>query len=168
MNQEETVVAEAIRAALHPSEREVVEVLAVRRLPGVAAAVLVRSADVDVDPVGAVVGMKGHRIQEILAVLPPGETISLFEARGHAHATAQQIVLQTMWDDATQAQRAGAVCIDPDRAHLDVVLAAGVPEVDPGVVARLGLGAALLGMTVTVRPDGWEPEDLDDAPTDEM
>lgn len=112
------ILTEAIRRVV--GEQPVI-VVGVSRAPGVHAVVTLRSDDHDVDPVGAVIGLRGAGVRDVLAVLPPGERLTLLTWEGSMERSLDRAMLQVFWDDAHDRQRLAAAGWDGDVYEVEPV-----------------------------------------------
>lgn len=101
------VLAKLFEAEVPEIAEGIVEIMAVVREPGSRAKIAVHSHDSDVDPVGACVGMRGSRVQNVVSELR-GEKIDIIPwsedvARFACNALQPAVVTKVYVDDATRS-----------------------------------------------------------------
>jgi len=101
------VLAKLFEAEVPEIAEGIVEIMSVVREPGSRAKIAVRSHDPDVDPVGACVGMRGSRVQNVVSELR-GEKIDIIPwsddvARFACSALQPAVVTRVYVDDATRS-----------------------------------------------------------------
>ncbi|RLC42637.1 MAG: transcription termination/antitermination protein NusA [Candidatus Coatesbacteria bacterium] len=89
-----------------------VEIVSIAREPGERTKVAVKSSDVNIDPVGTCVGMRGYRVQSIVRELS-GEKIDIIE---WSDDIAQMVV------DALSPARVDRVRVDSDEREVEIIV----------------------------------------------
>jgi N utilization substance protein A len=123
----------------------IIEIKAVARDPGSRAKIAVVSRDSGIDPVGACVGMRGSRVQTVVAELQ-GEKIDIIP-------WTQDIAMLTV--KALQPSEVSKVVLDEDKKRMDVV----VPEEQLSLaIGRRGQNVRLASMLT-----GWNIDIMTEA-----
>lgn len=123
----------------------IIEIKAVARDPGSRAKIAVVSRDSGIDPVGACVGMRGSRVQTVVAELQ-GEKIDIIP-------WTQDIAILTV--KALQPSEVSKVVLDEDKKRMDVV----VPEEQLSLaIGRRGQNVRLASMLT-----GWNIDIMTEA-----
>jgi len=122
----------------------IVSILAVAREPGVRAKIAVTSSEADVDPVGACVGMKGSRVQNVVQELQ-GERIDIVPWSPDPAKFAS---------NALAPAEVSMVVVDEERKTLQVVVADDQLSLAIGRGGQnVRLAAALLGWRIDVKSE---------------
>lgn len=122
----------------------IVTILAVAREPGVRAKIAVTSSEADVDPVGACVGMKGSRVQNVVQELQ-GERIDIVPWSPDPAKFAS---------NALAPAEVSMVVVDEERKTLQVVVADDQLSLAIGRGGQnVRLAAALLGWRIDVKSE---------------
>ena len=138
------VLAKLFEAEVPEIAEGIVEVMSVVREPGSRAKIAVYSHDADVDPVGACVGMRGSRVQNVVSELR-GEKIDIIPwsedvARFACNALAPAVVSK--------------VYVDEENRHMEIVVADDQLSLAIGKRGQnVRLAAKLVGWRIDIKSE---------------
>ncbi|HEY6837526.1 MAG TPA: transcription termination factor NusA [Geobacteraceae bacterium] len=139
-----TVLAKLFEAEVPEIAEGIVEVMEVVREPGSRAKIAVYSHDSDVDPVGACVGMRGSRVQNVVSELR-GEKIDIIPwsedvARFACNALAPAVVSK--------------VYVDEENRHMEIIVADDQLSLAIGKRGQnVRLAAKLVGWKIDIKSE---------------
>jgi N utilization substance protein A len=138
------VLAKLFEAEVPEIAEGIVEIMGVVREPGGRAKIAVYSHDSDVDPVGACVGMRGSRVQNVVSelrgekidIIPWSEDIARFACNALAPATVSKVY------------------VDEDNRHMEIIVADDQLSLAIGKRGQnVRLAAKLVGWKIDIKSE---------------